>query len=257
MELKNRVAVVTGGASGIGQAVVRRLSGGGAKVAIFDLNEAAGAEMVDELGADNTLFAPVNVVDETSVQAGLEKVIDTFGTVHINVNCAGVGNAAKTVGRDGAFPLDTWNFVIGVNLTGTFNVLRLCAEIMSRNEPVTEDGGRGVIINTASVAAFDGQIGQASYTASKAGVVGMALPIARELARFGIRVCSIAPGIFETPMLAQLPEEARDSLGKMVPFPPRLGKPSEFAEMSGHIIENVMLNGEVIRLDGGIRMAAK
>ena len=254
MELKNRVAVVTGGASGIGQAVVRRLSDGGAKVAIFDLNEAAGAEMVDELGADNTLFAPVNVVDETSVQAGLEKVIDTFGTVHINVNCAGVGNAAKTVGRDGAFPLDTWNFVIGVNLTGTFNVLRLCAEIMSRNEPVTEDGGRGVIINTASVAAYEGQIGQAAYSASKGGVVGLTLPVARDLSQFGIRVNTIVPGLINTPLFNGLTPSFVETLSQSVLYPKRLGRPDEIAQLAASIIDNDYINGECIRMDGGIRM---
>ncbi|MGB1702257.1 MAG: 3-hydroxyacyl-CoA dehydrogenase [Cycloclasticus sp.] len=256
MNYDNRTFLVTGGSSGLGGATATMLVERGAYVVILDINEETGKAKEAELG-EACRFVKTDVTSEADVLAAIAVANDTFTGVHGVINAAGIPIMSKVLDREGnPHSLELFAKGIHVNLIGTFNVLRLAAQAMTKNEP-TEDGERGVIINTASVAAFDGQIGQASYTASKAGVVGMALPIARELARFGIRVCSIAPGIFETPMLAQLPEEARDSLGKMVPFPPRLGKPSEFAEMSGHIIENVMLNGEVIRLDGGIRMAAK
>ncbi len=256
MNYDNRTFLVTGGSSGLGGATATMLVERGANVVILDINEETGKAKEAELGAA-CRFVKTDVTSEADVLAAIAVANDTFTGVHGVINAAGIPIMSKVLDRErNPHSLELFAKGIHVNLIGTFNVLRLAAQAMTNNEP-TEDGERGVIINMASVAAFDGQIGQASYTASKAGVVGMALPIARELARFGIRVCSIAPGIFETPMLAQLPEEARDSLGKMVPFPPRLGKPSEFAEMSGHIIENVMLNGEVIRLDGGIRMAAK
>lgn len=256
MNYENRTFLVTGGSSGLGGATASMLIEKGANVVILDINEETGKAKEAELGTASR-FVKTDVTSEADVLAAIAVANDTFTGVHGVINAAGIPVMSKVLDREGnPHSLDLFAKGINVNLIGTFNVLRLAAQAMTKNEP-TEDGERGVIINTASVAAFDGQIGQASYTASKAGVVGMALPIARELSRFGIRVCAIAPGIFETPMLAQLPQEARDSLGKMVPFPPRLGKPSEFAAMSCHIIENVMLNAEVIRLDGAIRMAAK
>ncbi|MFT6625335.1 MAG: NAD(P)-dependent dehydrogenase (short-subunit alcohol dehydrogenase family) [Cycloclasticus sp.] len=228
----------------------------GAKVVILDINEETGKAKEAELGA-NSRFIKTDVTSESDVKAAIEVAINTFTGVHGVINAAGIAVIGKVLDREGnPHPLDLFARGININLVGTFNVIRLAAQAMTKNEP-TEDGERGIIINTASVAAFDGQIGQASYSASKSGVVGMALPIARELARYGIRVCTIAPGIFETPMLAGLPQEARDSLGQQVPFPPRLGKPSEYASLAGHIIENVVLNAEVIRLDGAIRMTAK
>jgi NAD(P)-dependent dehydrogenase (short-subunit alcohol dehydrogenase family) len=254
MDIAGKVAVITGGASGIGQAVARRIAADGGKVVVFDLNEAAGQAMVDELGADNCVFAAVNVVDEASVRAGLAKGTEKFGTVHVCVNCAGIGNAAKTLGKDGPFPLDTWSLVINVNLTGSFNVLRLCAEIMAKNEPFNEDGGRGVIINTASIAAYEGQVGQAAYSASKGGVVGMTLPIARDLQPFGIRVNTIVPGLINTPLFASLTPEFIQTLSNSVLYPKRLGKPEEIAKLAAAIIDNDYINGECIRMDGGIRM---
>ena len=254
MDINGKVAVVTGGASGIGQAVARRLAGAGGKVAIFDLNEDAGEAMVAELGADSCVFAKVNVVDEDSVKAGIGAVVEAFGAIHVNVNCAGIGNAAKTLGRDGPFPLDMWNLVISVNLTGSFNVLRLCAEVMAKNEPVTDDGARGVIINTASVAAYEGQMGQAAYSASKGGIVGMTLPIARDLSTIGIRVNTIVPGLINTPLFNGLTPEFVESLSQSVLYPKRLGRPEEIAQLAAAIIDNDYINGECIRMDGGIRM---
>ncbi|MSO55798.1 MAG: 3-hydroxyacyl-CoA dehydrogenase [Acidobacteria bacterium] len=245
---------VTGGASGLGEATVRLLAQAGASVLIADLNQDAGTGLAAELGP-KVRFALVDVTDEAAVQKGLEAAA-ALGTVRGVVNAAGVVLAEKVLGTNGLHTLDAFLRVIRVNLGGTFNVIRVAAALMSTNPP-TAGGERGVIINTASVAAFDGQIGQAAYSASKGGVVGMTLPIARELARYGIRVMTIAPGIFDTPMMAGLPEAARESLGQQVPFPPRLGKPSEYAALVKHIIENQMLNGEVIRLDGAIRMAPK
>lgn len=256
MNYDNRTFLVTGGSSGLGGATASMLVEKGANVVILDINEETGKAKEAELGA-NSRFVKTDVTSEADVMAAIEVANNTFTGVHGVINAAGIAVMGKVLDREGnPHPLDSFARGININLIGMFNVLRLAAQSMAKNEP-TEDGERGIIINTASVAAFDGQIGQASYSASKSGVVGMALPIARELARHGIRICTIAPGIFETPMLAELPEEVRDSLGKMVPFPPRLGKPSEFAAMAGHIIENVVLNGEVIRLDGAIRMAAK
>ena len=250
MEIKDSVAVVTGGASGLGLATTKRLLEKGASVVVIDLK---GEEVVAELGP-RARFAQANVTDPESVSAALD-IAEEMGPLRINVNCAGIGNAIKTLSKNGAFPLDAFNAVIQVNLIGTFNVLRLSAERIAKNEPVGEE--RGVIINTASVAAFDGQIGQAAYSASKGGVVGMTLPIARDLSRELIRVMTIAPGLFKTPLLGSLPEEAQASLGKQVPHPARLGDPDEYGALAVHIVENPMLNGEVIRLDGAIRMAPR
>lgn len=255
MQIANKVFIITGGASGLGAATARRLVEAGGKVVMADLNQAAGDALATELGA-NAVFSLTNVSDEASAQACVALALSRFGGLHGLVNCAGVGPAEKVLGKNGVHALASFSRTININVIGTFNMLRLAAEAMSAQDAGTT-GERGVIINTASVAAFDGQIGQAGYSASKGAVVAMTLPIARELARFGIRVMTIAPGVFETPMLLGLPQEAQDSLGKMVPFPPRLGRPVEFAALAQHIIENEMLNGEVIRLDGAIRMAPK
>jgi NAD(P)-dependent dehydrogenase (short-subunit alcohol dehydrogenase family) len=253
MEIKGKVAVVTGGASGIGEGVVRALVAKGARVAVFDLNEAAGRKLAGELGSA-VVFAGVNVADEASVAAGVAQTMQAFGAIHICVNCAGIGSAHKTLGKEGPFPLAAWNKVIGVNLTGSFNVLRLCAEQMAKNEPFNAHGGRGVVINTASVAAYEGQIGQAAYSASKGGVVGMTLPIARDLSSVGIRVNTIAPGLIDTPLFAALPPEVVEALAKSVLYPKRLGLPAEIAHLAVCIVENDYINGECIRIDGGIRM---
>jgi NAD(P)-dependent dehydrogenase (short-subunit alcohol dehydrogenase family) len=250
MEIRDAVAVVTGGASGLGLATTKRLLDAGAQVVVLDLR---GDEAVGELG-DRARFAKADVTDEAAVTQALDTA-ESLGPLRIVVNCAGTGNAVRVLGRDGVFPLDAFRKVVDINLIGTFNVLRLAAERISKTEPVGEE--RGVIVNTASVAAFDGQIGQAAYSASKGGVVGMTLPIARDLASHLIRVVTIAPGLFDTPLLASLPEEARASLGKQVPHPSRLGNPDEYGALAVHIIENPMLNGEVIRLDGAIRMAPR
>jgi NAD(P)-dependent dehydrogenase (short-subunit alcohol dehydrogenase family) len=253
MEIKGKVAVVTGGASGIGEGVVRALVAKGARVAIFDLNEASGRKLAEELGSA-VVFAGVNVADEASVAAGVAATMQAFGAIHICVNCAGIASAHKTLGKEGPFPLAAWNKVISVNLTGSFNVLRLCAEQMAKNEPFNAHGGRGVVINTASVAAYEGQIGQAAYSASKGGVVGMTLPIARDLSSVGIRVNTIVPGLIDTPLFAALPPEVVDALAKSVLYPKRLGLPAEIAHLAVCIVENDYINGECIRIDGGIRM---
>jgi NAD(P)-dependent dehydrogenase (short-subunit alcohol dehydrogenase family) len=253
MDVKNSVALVTGGASGLGLATVEALLAAGAKVVILDLPGSPGEEVAARLG-DQVLFAPADVRDEAAVTAALD-VATGFGDLRVLVNCAGTGDAIKTVGKNGPYPLDKFQRIIEINLIGTFNVLRLAAERMSKLELIGEE--RGVIINTASVAAFDGQIGQAAYSASKGGIVGMTLPIARDLASINIRVMTIAPGLFNTPLLASLPEEARLSLGQQVPHPSRLGEPVEFGALAAHIVANPMLNGEVIRLDGAIRMAPR
>ena len=253
MELEDKIAVITGGASGLGKATAEHVIKAGGKVAIFDLNEELANATAKELGAGAAAWK-VDVADEVSVETAIKGVIETFGAIHVNVHCAGIGAAARTLGKTGPMPLDTFKFVLGVNLIGTFNTLRLCAEQMAKNDPVNEDGERGVIINTASVAAFDGQIGQAAYSASKAGVAGMTLPIARDLGRNGIRVCTIAPGIFETPMMLGAPDQVRLPLIDMVQFPKRLGNAPEFALLALQIMQNPYLNGETIRLDGGIRM---
>lgn len=255
MQLQGKTFIVTGGSSGLGAATVRRLAGAGANAIIADVNEEAGRGLADELGTA-VRFVQTDVTDEASVQTAVSTAVDTFGGLHGAVNCAGVAIAAKLLSSRGIHDLAAFNKVIAVNLSGTFNVIRLAAVAMSQGEP-DEAGERGVIVNTASVAAFDGQIGQAAYAASKGGVVGLTLPIARELAGHGIRVVTIAPGLFETPMLAGLPEKARQSLAQQVPFPSRLGKPDEYAALVQHIVENQMLNGEVIRLDGAIRMAPR
>jgi NAD(P)-dependent dehydrogenase (short-subunit alcohol dehydrogenase family) len=255
MELQNKGVFVTGGASGLGAACARLLTQAGAKVAIADLNSELGEALASELGG-STVFVKTNVTDEGDVQAAMQAVVGHFGGLHVAINCAGIGVAEKTISKRGPHPLASFNRVIQVNLVGTFNVIRLAALTMAENAPDAE-GERGVIINTASVAAFDGQIGQAAYSASKGGIVGMTLPIARDLASYGIRVVTIAPGLFDTPLLAGLPESAKQSLGQQVPFPPRLGRPAEYAALAKHIIENTMLNGETIRLDGAIRMAPR
>jgi len=255
MQLTNKGVLVTGGASGLGAACVRLSQQSGAKIVIADYNSETGTALAKELG-DSALFVKTNVVSEEDVQTAVQAAIEKFGGLHVVINCAGIGAAEKVLGKNGPSSLDSFTKVIQVNLIGTFNVIRLATAAMSTNEP-NEGGERGVIINTASVAAFDGQIGQAAYSASKGGIVGMTLPIARELARYGIRVMTIAPGIFDTPLLGSLPEPARISLGQQVPFPPRLGRPSEYAALAQHIIENEMLNGEVIRLDGALRMGMR
>jgi NAD(P)-dependent dehydrogenase (short-subunit alcohol dehydrogenase family) len=255
MQLENSSFVVTGGASGLGAATARALAGGGARVIIADLNDAQGQELAGELGA-SAHFVRTDVTDETSSRAAVQMAANAFGGLQGLVNCAGIVHGEKVLGREGPSTLAGFRRAVEINLIGTFNLIRLAAELMAKGAPSAE-GERGVIVNTASVAAFDGQIGQAAYSASKAGVVGMTLPIARELARFGIRCMTIAPGVFETPMVGQIPPDIADALGKSVPFPPRLGRPSEFASLVLEIVRNVMLNGEVIRLDGAIRMAPK
>jgi NAD(P)-dependent dehydrogenase (short-subunit alcohol dehydrogenase family) len=255
MQLQGKTLLITGGSSGLGMATLRRLVAAGANGIIADVNEEAGRALAAELGSA-VRFVRTDVTSEASVQTAVSTAVDTFGGLHGAVNCAGVAIAAKVLSSRGIHDLSAFSKVIEVNLIGTFNVIRLAAATMSQGEP-DEAGERGVIVNTASVAAFDGQIGQAAYSASKGGVVGLTLPIARELAAHGIRVMTIAPGLFETPMLAGLPEKARQSLAGQVPFPSRLGRPEEYAALVQHIIENQMLNGEVIRLDGAIRMAPR
>ncbi|TJY67293.1 SDR family NAD(P)-dependent oxidoreductase [Arthrobacter sp. CAU 1506] len=258
MEASGAVALITGGASGLGAATARRLHAAGASVVLVDLPGSKGEEFAAELG-ERAVFAPADVTAEDQVQAAVDRAT-ALGPLRILVNCAGVGTPGKVLGRDGVLPLEAFSKVIQINLIGTFNVIRLAAAAMAATEPVeTELGGpeRGVIINTASVAAFDGQIGQPAYAASKGGVAAMTLPLARELARSLVRVVTIAPGIFETPMMAGLPLQAQESLGHQVPHPSRLGRPAEYAELAAHIVANSMLNGETIRLDGAIRMAPK
>ena len=281
MDVKGTVALITGGASGLGAATARRLFDAGASVVLVDLPTSAGGAFAAELNArgeapaavqveapgagnqnepaNKAVFVPADVTSEDEVQAAVDAAV-ALGPLRIVVNCAGIATPGKVLGRDGVLPLETFSRVIQINLIGTFNVIRLAAAAMAATEPVaTELGGpeRGVIINTASVAAFDGQIGQPAYSASKGAVAAMTLPIARELARSLIRVVTIAPGIFETPMMAGLPQEAQDSLGAQVPHPSRLGRPAEYANLAAHIVENAMLNGETIRLDGAIRMGPK
>lgn len=255
MQIKDSVFVVTGGASGLGAGTARLLVANGGKVVIADLNRAVGEALAAELGG-NARFAETNVSDEASAKAAIDLALSAFGALHGLVNCAGIAIGEKTVGKEGPHALATFKRVIDINLVGSFNMIRLAADAMSKGQP-NAAGERGVIVNTASVAAYDGQMGQAAYAASKGGIVGMTLPIARDLSRSGIRVMTIAPGIFETPMLLGMPPEVQDALGKMVPFPSRLGKPAEYAALVKHIVENEMLNGEVIRLDGAIRMQPK
>lgn len=255
MRIENSVFLVTGGSSGLGLATARELVGQGGKVLLVDINAEAGTARAEELGG-NARFVKADITREEDARAAVAAAVEAFGGLHGLINCAGVAPAEKVLGRNGAHGLDSFRRVIEVNLIGSFNMLRLAAEAMAQGQP-NEGGERGVIINTASVAAFDGQMGQAAYSASKGGVAAMTLPVARDLARSGIRVMCIAPGIFETPMMAGMPQEVQDSLAANVPFPPRLGRPDEYAALARHIIENSMLNGEVIRLDGALRMAAK
>jgi len=253
VRIDGKTALITGGASGLGAACARMIVGSGGRVVIADLkaNEALSAEL-----GGAAIFSAADVTDTGQLQAAISSAVESFGGLHILISCAGIGDPERVVGKDGPMPLDRFTRIIGVNLIGAFNALRLAAAIMTGNVP-DEEGERGVVINTASAAAFEGQIGQAAYSASKGGIVSMTLPIARELARYGIRVMTIAPGLFDTPLLAGLPEPARVSLGQSVPFPARLGRPAEFAQLARQIIENSMLNGSVIRLDGAMRMAAK
>jgi 3-hydroxyacyl-CoA dehydrogenase / 3-hydroxy-2-methylbutyryl-CoA dehydrogenase len=255
MELKSVRAVVTGGASGLGRATAARLVAAGARVALLDRPASAGAEAAKSLGAA-AVFTPADVTSADDVAAALQNAAESCGGLNVLVNCAGVGTAMKTLGKSGPAKLEEFTRVISVNLIGTFNCIRLAAVHMAKHAPGA-DGERGVIVNTASIAAYDGQIGQAAYAASKGGVLALTLPIARELARYGVRVVTIAPGIFETPMMADMPQDVQDSLGKSVPFPSRLGRPPEYAALVQHICENTMLNGEVIRLDGALRMAPR
>ena len=252
MKIAGSTTLITGGASGLGRATAQRMRAAGGNVVLLDLAKSPGVDVAATLG-EGALFAPGDVTSADDVTAALEAAVKRFGGLQGLVNCAGIGTADKTFGKRGSADLAGFTRVIQVNLIGTFNCIRLAAARMAENAPNAE-GERGVIVNTASVAAFDGQIGQAAYSASKGGIVGMTLPIARDLAELGIRVCTIAPGLFDTPLLAGLPEAARASLGKQVPFPSRLGQPPEYAALAAHIMENAMLNGETIRLDGAIRM---
>lgn len=255
MQIKDKVFLVTGAGSGLGAATARNLAEGGAKVVLLDLNREAGEKVAAELGA-NARFVETDVASESSAVNAVQAAISAFGAIHGLVNCAGVAPAEKVVGKEGPHKLESFTRTININLIGTFNMLRLVADAMLKNAP-DEGGERGVIVNTASVAAFEGQLGQAAYAASKGAIVALTLPVAREFARSGIRCLTIAPGIMETPMLLGMPAEVQESLNKMVPFPTRMGKPSEYAALVRHIAENSYLNGEVIRLDGAIRMGAK
>ena len=253
MQIRNSIFLITGGASGLGAATAQMAAAGGAKVMIADLQAEAGEKLAKEIGGK---YCKCDVTSEADGKAAVAAAVQGYGGLHVLVNCAGIGVAERTVGKDAPHDLARFTKVISINLIGTFNMIRLAADAMAKAGP-NAAGERGVIINTASVAAFDGQIGQAAYSASKGGVVGMTLPIARDLSRNGIRVVTIAPGLFLTPMLQGLPKEAQESLGKQVPFPARLGKPDEYASLARQIVENEMLNGETIRLDGAIRMAPK
>ena len=256
MQISNARAIVTGGVSGLGFAVARHLVAGGGKVALFDVNEGKGAAAVAELGADKAVFIKTDVTDEANVAANVAKAKAFLGGLNACINCAGILGAGRVLGREGSMKLSQFQTTVMVNLVGSFNVGKACAEVMQHNEAGV-DGERGIIINTASVAAYEGQIGQAAYSASKGGVVGMTLPMARELARFGIRVMTIAPGIFWTPMVDGMPDDVQQSLAASIPFPSRLGKPEEFADLVAYIMGNTYLNGETIRLDGATRLAPK
>jgi NAD(P)-dependent dehydrogenase (short-subunit alcohol dehydrogenase family) len=255
MQLNESTFIVTGGASGLGEATVRAFHAAGANLVIADVGVAKGQSLAAELG-ERVAFCQTDITSETDGKAAVELARSRFGGLQGLINCAGVGPAWKVLGKEGPHPLDSFARTVSINLVGAFNMIRLAAAAMAEGEPNSE-GERGIIINTASIAAFEGQIGQAAYAASKAGVVGLTLPVARELARYGIRVNTIAPGLFLTPMMAALPQDVQDSLGKATPFPPRLGRPEEFAAMARHIVENVIVNGEVIRLDGAVRLSAK
>jgi NAD(P)-dependent dehydrogenase (short-subunit alcohol dehydrogenase family) len=255
MKLASAKAVITGGASGLGFATAQRVIAAGGQVVLLDINDEQGASSAENLG-DRASFINTDVSNETSVKEAIEQANATMGGITLAVNCAGIATAGRTLGRDGPWPSELFNKVIQVNLVGSYNVTKEAAAFMQHNEP-TPDGERGVIISTASIAAFEGQIGQAAYSASKGGVVGMMLPLAREFAQFGIRVNTIAPGVFLTPMVAGMPEEVQESLGKQVPFPPRLGRPEEYADAAEFIYNTTMVNGETIRVDGAIRMQPK
>ncbi len=256
MKITGKTALIAGGASGLGEATARMLHQKGAYVVVFDLNGERGQLLMEELGAERCVFVQGSVTDEADVQKAVATAVESFDALHIAVNTAGIATPGRILGKHGPLALETFSNVIAVNLIGTFNVMRLAAAAMQSNEPLT-DGERGVIINTASIAAFEGQIGQAAYAASKGGVAGLTLPAARDLAKWGVRVVTIAPGLFDTPLLAGLPETVRVDLGRQVPFPSRLGQPPEYAFLAAHIIENVMLNGEIIRLDGALRMGPR
>jgi NAD(P)-dependent dehydrogenase (short-subunit alcohol dehydrogenase family) len=253
MQIENSGALVVGGASGLGEATARRLNEHGAHVTIADVNADRGQALADELGLD---FVACDVREEGQVEAAVAKAAEADGGLRIAVTCAGTGWAQKIASSKGPHPLDPFKIILDINLVGTFNVLRYSSQAMIANDP-NDEGERGVCINTASIAAFDGQVGQVAYAASKGGVVGMTLPVARDLAQYGIRVVTIAPGLFDTQLLAALPEEARTKLGESIPFPPRLGQPVEYAQLAAQIVENPMLNGETIRLDGALRMAPR
>ena len=255
MNSKDVVALVTGGASGLGEASITELVKKGARVVIVDIDSDKGEKLAANIGA-GAIFVKTDVTSEADVRQAIQKAVDAFGKINVAINCAGIVNSGKLIGRKGPLPLESFNKVMQLNLVGTLNVIRLAVEQMMNNTP-DEEGERGVIINCASIAAFEGQIGQAAYSASKAGIVGMTLPIAREVADYGIRVMAIAPGIFETPMMAGLPPAVKEDMAKTVPFPRRLGKPIEFAKLALHIIDNIMLNGCCIRLDGALRMPPK
>jgi NAD(P)-dependent dehydrogenase (short-subunit alcohol dehydrogenase family) len=254
MDINNKTAIVTGGASGLGRATAETLLAQGANVALFDLDREKGEALATEHG-DAVIFCPVNVKDDDAIASGIDSVMAAFGAIHICVNCAGRGGGAtKTLGRGGRFPMELFRDVIEINLVGTFSVLSQAAEKMAENDP-DENGERGVIVNTSSVAAYEGQKGQVAYSASKAGLVGITLPIARDLAYYGIRMVTIAPGVMDTPILAGIPEEAREALGRSIPYPPRLGKPEEYAALVRQVVNNPYINGETIRLDGALRMS--
>ncbi len=255
MDLSAAKAVVTGGASGLGLATAERVIAAGGQVALLDLNEEQGAASADALG-DRAIFLRTDVADEASVQAAIAAAAEAMDGITLAVNCAGIATAGRTLGREGPWPSENFNRVIQINLVGSYNVTKEAAAVMAQNEP-NADGERGVVISTASIAAFEGQIGQAAYSASKGGVVGMMLPLAREFAQFGIRVNTIAPGIFKTPMMAGMPEEVQESLGRQVPFPPRLGEPEQYADAVAFVYGNAYVNGETIRIDGAIRMQPK
>lgn len=255
MQLSSAKAVITGGASGLGRATAERVIAAGGHVVILDVNDELGKASASQLGA-NASYVRTDVADEDSVRAAIDTASKFMGGITLAVNCAGIATAGRTLGRDGPWPAENFNRVIQVNLVGSYNVTKEAAAVMQLNDP-NEDGERGVVISTASIAAFEGQIGQAAYSASKGGVVGMMLPLAREFAQFGIRVNTIAPGIFMTPMMAGMPEDVQESLGRQVPFPPRLGRPEEYADAAAFIYGNAMVNGETIRVDGAIRMQPK
>jgi 3-hydroxyacyl-CoA dehydrogenase / 3-hydroxy-2-methylbutyryl-CoA dehydrogenase len=255
MDIKNVVAFVTGGASGLGEACILNLVKKSAKVVIVDVDTDKGEKLAASIGA-NAIFVKTDITSEADVRQAIQKAVTVFGEINVVINCAGVVNPGKLIGRKGPLPLESFNKVLQINLVGTLNVIRLAVEQMMNNTP-GEEGEKGVIINSASIAAFEGQVGQVAYSASKAGIVGMTLPIAREISDYGIRIVTIAPGIFDTPMMAGLPPAVKEDMAKTVPFPKRLGKPVEFAKMALHIIDNIMLNGCCIRLDGALRMPPK